>query len=74
MAGDEVVQLYIEGGDAPDDPVRELRGFERIHLGPGETREVTFTIPPENVPETTRNISVGGGQPVGSIPWVEGEM
>lgn len=45
MAADEVVQLYIRDMVAmPVRPVKELRGFERIHLAPGESREVTFTI------------------------------
>ena len=47
-AGDEVVQLYLR----PLDPQRprasqELRGFQRIHLQPGEERSVAFTFRPE---------------------------
>ncbi|WP_049782471.1 glycoside hydrolase family 3 protein [Pseudoxanthomonas suwonensis] len=47
-AGDEVVQLYL----APVKPQREralkeLRGFQRVHLQPGESRTVTFSIVPE---------------------------
>ena len=47
-AGDEVVQLYLRALE-PKRPraIRELRGFERIHLAPGESREVTFTFAPE---------------------------
>jgi beta-glucosidase len=46
-AGDEVVQLYV----APVKPERsrarkELKGVERIHLRPGETRDVNFTLRP----------------------------
>ncbi len=43
--GAEVVQLYIRdlvGSIAR--PVQELKGFERINLKPGESRQVTFTI------------------------------
>ena len=36
--GDEVAQLYLSGAGGADDAVRELRGFERVHLRPGETR------------------------------------
>lgn len=45
-AGDEVVQLYI-GFDhsAVDRPHKLLRGFQRIHLEPGETRAVAITCP-----------------------------
>jgi beta-glucosidase len=43
--GDEVVQLYIHqrfGGMAR--PARELKGFERVSLKPGETRKVSFRL------------------------------
>jgi len=47
-AGDEVVQLYL----APLQPrreraLKELRGFQRVHLQPGESRTVSFSIVPE---------------------------
>ena len=44
----EVVQLYIRdmvGSIAR--PVKELKGFERITLKPGESRKVSFTITPD---------------------------
>lgn len=45
IAGDEVVQLYVRDvcGSVVR-PVRELKGFERVHLEGGERRVVTFTI------------------------------
>ena len=46
--GDEVCQLYIRDEIASvARPVRELKGFTRIWLSPGETKEVTFRITPE---------------------------
>jgi beta-glucosidase len=43
--GDEVVQLYIHDPVASiSQPVRRLRGFERVTLDPGQTRTVTFTL------------------------------
>ena len=45
VAGKEVVQLYV--GDKESTvfrPVRELKGFEKIALQPGETKTVTFTL------------------------------
>ncbi|HEX8068649.1 MAG TPA: beta-glucosidase BglX [Pyrinomonadaceae bacterium] len=46
-AGDEVVQLYIRDAAASvTRPVRELKGFERVTLRPGERRRVTFTLTP----------------------------
>jgi beta-glucosidase len=43
--GDEVVQLYLNDPVASiSQPVRRLRGFERVTLKPGEKRTITFTI------------------------------
>ena len=43
--GDDVVQLYIHDPVASlTQPVRRLRGFERVTLDPGQTRTVTFTL------------------------------
>lgn len=44
-AGTEVVQLYLRDDVASvTRPVRELRGFQRVELQPGESREVEFTL------------------------------
>ncbi len=44
-AGDEVVQLYIHDPVASiSQPVRRLRGFDRVTLSPGQSRTVTFTL------------------------------
>ncbi|MGD0650623.1 MAG: glycoside hydrolase family 3 N-terminal domain-containing protein [Verrucomicrobiia bacterium] len=43
--GDEIVQLYICGLVASTTrPVKELKGFQRISLRPGQTRTVEFTL------------------------------
>jgi beta-glucosidase len=43
--GDEVVQLYLHDPVASiSQPVRRLRGFERVTLAPGRSRTVTFTL------------------------------
>jgi beta-glucosidase len=43
--GTEVVQLYVHDRVAPTSrPVRELKGFERISLAPGEHKTVSFTV------------------------------
>jgi beta-glucosidase len=45
-AGDEVVQLYVHAvNSSVKRPVKELRGFQRIGLGPREKRSVTFALP-----------------------------
>jgi len=47
-AGDEVVQLYIHDQVASvTRPIKELKGFERVTLAPGESREVHFTLGPD---------------------------
>ena len=46
-AGSEVVQLYIRDlVSSVTRPVKELKGFEKVWLAPGESRTVTFTITP----------------------------
>ena len=48
--GDEVVQLYIhQQASSIARPVKELRGFQRIHLKAGEQRRVTFCIDREQL-------------------------
>ena len=48
--GDEVVQLYIRDVvSSVTRPVKELKGFQRISLAPGQTRTVAFDITPEQL-------------------------
>ena len=43
--GDDVVQVYIRDPVASiSQPVRRLRGFDRVTLAPGESQTVTFTL------------------------------
>jgi beta-glucosidase len=49
-AGDEVVQLYVNDPVASiSQPVRRLRGFERVTLQPGQTRTVSWTLDRDDV-------------------------
>ena len=49
-AGTETVQLYIHEATGPvATPVKQLRGFERLDLKPGETKSVTLTLTPEDL-------------------------
>jgi beta-glucosidase len=75
MAGDEVVQLYLSDEKATTPrPIRQLEGFERIRLDPGESKEVEFTLEPRQLSIINNKdkrviepgyfiISVGGKQP-----------
>lgn len=49
-AGDEVVQLYLRDVVASvTRPVKELKGFERVTLKPGEKQRISFTLTPEHL-------------------------
>lgn len=49
-AGTEVAQLYVRDDAASvTRPIRELRGFSRVTLQPGETRTVTFALSPDDL-------------------------
>ncbi len=50
VAGDEVVQLYIRDlVSSVTRPVKELKGFKKVHLNPGETKTVSLDIHPEHL-------------------------
>ena len=45
VTGKEIVQLYVK--NAPMEvqrPIRELRGFAKVELAPGEEKELSFTL------------------------------
>jgi beta-glucosidase len=45
VAGEEVVQLYVGyEGSQVERPVRELKGFAKVRLEPGETKRVAFAL------------------------------
>lgn len=59
-SGEEVVQLYLHdkvASVAP--PVRELKGFQKIQLEPGESKEVTFTITNEELSFYRKDMTYG---------------
>jgi beta-glucosidase len=50
VSGSEVAQVYIR--DLVSDitrPVKELKGFQKITLAPGESRELTFVLTPDDL-------------------------
>jgi len=74
MAGDEVVELYLSQPRSPWTPLRVLAGFQRVHLGPGESAHVSFSIDPRSLGQVDDKgnraivpgeyvVSLGGGQP-----------
>jgi beta-glucosidase len=75
IAGDEVVQLYLtdEKASTPR-PIRQLEGFKRVTLNPGESRELEFVLEPRQFSIINNKekrviepgyftVSVGGKQP-----------
>ena len=49
-AGAEVVQLYISALEpSVSRPSKELKGFEKVYLRPGEKKRVSFTLSPEDI-------------------------
>lgn len=57
VRGDEVVQLYIRDEvSSVTRPVKELRGFRRISLNPGETQTVEFTLGPDELSFLNRDM------------------
>ena len=74
VAGDEVVQLYLKFPDVPGAPNLALRGFQRVHVGPGAEQKVHFHLVPRDLgmvselgdPSIAQGeyvVHVGGGQP-----------
>jgi beta-glucosidase len=74
IAGDEVAELYVEYGQRADAPRRALKSFRRVHLAPGQTRRVSFTLDPRDLSLATETggrtvqpgsytVYVGGSQP-----------
>jgi hypothetical protein len=56
-AGDEVVQLYLQDvASSVTRPVRELKGFQRVSLAPGEKRRVEFVLTPKEIGALDRNM------------------
>jgi len=58
--GDEVVQLYIRDWVGSSvRPVKELKGFRKISLAAGESKEVTFTLTPQDLSFYREDMSWG---------------
>jgi beta-glucosidase len=73
VAGDEVVELYLNFPKVPGAPLKALRGFQRVHLESGASQNVKFELKPRDlsivteagepiVPEGEFTLSIGGGQ------------
>lgn len=85
MAGEEVVQLYLEPVGQPGLPLRSLKGFSRVALAPGESRSVSITLNPRDLAfadtEGTMRVRsgqyriwIGGGQEGTGAPGLAGSF
>ncbi len=72
--GDEVVELFLTQPKGFETPLRLLAGFQRVHLGPGESAHVKLTIDPRSLGQVDEKgnrvivpgeyaVSLGGAQP-----------
>jgi beta-glucosidase len=84
-AGDEVAQLYLNFPKVAGAPLRALRGFQRVHLNPGESRKVRFELKDRDlsmvseagepvIAEGEYSVSIGGGQPGTVAPTATGKF
>lgn len=85
VAGDEVVQLYLKFPEVAGAPDIALRGFQRIHLSPGQSQRVQFKLNKRALSMVTNlgqpivaqgeyTMSIGGGQPGTVAPTVTGHF
>jgi beta-glucosidase len=49
LAGDEVAQLYIATPSVKGTPLKSLKGYQRVHLAPGETKTLSFRLTPRDM-------------------------
>jgi beta-glucosidase len=60
IAGEEVVQLYLRDiVGSVTRPVKELKGFQKIMLAPGESKDVQFTISTADLSFYKRDMTFG---------------
>jgi beta-glucosidase len=85
ISADEVAELYLECPLSSGAPLRALKGFERVHLAPGETRHVAFKLNPRDLSQVTEKgehrimpgsytVFVGGSQPTEGAPGLEAKL
>lgn len=48
LDGTEVVQVYTRKSEDTDGPIKTLKGFQRVEIAAGESKEVTIDLPPSS--------------------------
>ena len=85
LAGDEVVQLYLQFPDAPGAPLKALRAFKRVHLDAGASQTVHFDLKDRDmgmvselgtpmIAQGKYTVTVGGGQPGTGAAGISGNF
>lgn len=49
VAGDEVVQFYVQASGKVQRPIKQLAEYRRVSLKPGETKTITFSLPHDHM-------------------------
>jgi beta-glucosidase len=81
VAGEEVVELYVQFPDESGEPRRTLHGFHRVNLEHGTSQKVEFQLNPRDLSMVTDlgdiivaqgkyTLSIGSGQPGTGVPSV----
>jgi beta-glucosidase len=77
--GEEVAELYLTFPQSPYVPIHALRGFQRLHLDPGESRRIHFNLDSRDlstvdakgkriIEKGNYQLTVGSGQPGSGAP------
>ena len=85
VAGDEVAQLYLKFPSVAGAPRIALRGFQRVHLEPGQSTQLHFDLKNRDLSMVTEagqpiiaagdyTLSIGGGQPDTGAPEATGHF
>ena len=85
VAGDEVAELYLKFPDVAGAPKIALRGFKRVHLEPGQSKKVWFTLKRRDMSMVTETgdpivaagqytVAVGGAQPETGVQTLTGKF
>ncbi|MGC2638962.1 MAG: glycoside hydrolase family 3 C-terminal domain-containing protein [Acidobacteriaceae bacterium] len=85
VAGDEVAELYLQQPPGFETPLHALAGFRRVHLGPGESAQIDFTLSPRSLGQVDEqgnrvilpgqySVSIGGSQPGDGFSGVTGHF
>jgi len=85
VKGDEVVEVYLVPPRASGAPIRSLRAFERLSLGPGEQRHLKFALSPwqlgvvddsgeRKVQEGDYSVTIGGSAPSAGFDGLTGRF